>query len=322
MDRLFKILFSFVATAGMAQASSYLYAASPYNVFVRNNFSLSGSDTIGAVAAGGTITVGGGISLASGNPGGVRYSVLAATDFVATSGGSMQGNLYDGTAGGINPSFTVSGTTTNGNGNPLTSPIDFADQFTKLDALSAYLATLPTSGGGDGCVNYYQTIKCYANNPGVNVINIPAGNAQSGNGGVVNSYDLGNNYGVELHIAPGATLIINVPIVTGTLGSSGWTVTGGSQNVLFNYSNATSLTLGGPLGFDASLLAPYAAVTKNGGNFDGNLIASSFSGLTEFHNTLFAGTLPDVPAEATPEPAAFELLGGGLLALVGVKRRR
>ncbi len=306
--------------AGSAHATSYLYSASPYSVFVRNNFGLNGSDTIGAVAAGGTITVGSGISLASGNPAGVTYSVLAATDFIANSGGSINGNLYDGTAGGISAGFTVSGVITNGNGNPATAPIDFADQFKKLSTLSAYLTTLGSSGGGDGCINYFQTIKCYANNAGVNIINIPNGNAQSGNAGVVNSFDLGSNNGVEFYIAAGATMVINVPVGSGTLGTTGWTVNGGSQNLLFNYANATSLTLGGPLGLQASLLAPSAAVNKNGGNFDGNFIASSFSGLTEFHNTLFSGTLPSVPAGATPEPASLALLAGGL-ALFAFRRR-
>src|SRR3954454_6492394 len=142
MVRPIGLLSLFLLAGAGAHASSYLYDASPYSVFVRNNFSLSGSDTVGAVAAGGTIAVGGGISLASGSPGGVTYSVFAATDFIANSGGSMNGNLYDGTAGGINQSFTVHGTITSGNGNPSTTPIDFADQFSKLGALSTYLATL------------------------------------------------------------------------------------------------------------------------------------------------------------------------------------
>ena len=71
-----------LTTVGAARATTYLYAASPYNVFVQNNFTLYSSDVQGGVAAGGTINVSA-ISLALGTsasafPGG--YSVVGATD--------------------------------------------------------------------------------------------------------------------------------------------------------------------------------------------------------------------------------------------------
>lgn len=323
------ILFVFMAlSVGEARANSYLYAAGPYAVFLRNDFTMTGSDTVGAVAAGGTITVSS-ISLASGNPTGITYSVIAGTDFVANGGGSLNGNLYDGTAGGINSSFTVSGAITNGNGNPNSAPIDFADQFNKLNALSTSLAAIANTSGS-GCTNYYATITCTANAPGLNIINIPAGTSQSATGGVVNSYDLGvgHNYGIVINVGSLATaVVINVAGTSVSLGGSGWTVNGDSQKVIFNYSTATSLKLGST-GYATSLLAPGAAVVGGGGNFNGNFIALSFSGVTEFHtSSMFNGVLPlpstvaNASVSATPEPGSWALMLGGGLALWLLRRK-
>jgi choice-of-anchor A domain-containing protein len=311
-------------SAGSARATGYLYSASPYNVFVQNNFTLNGSDVVGGVAAGGTISVGS-VSLASGTgttlfPGG--YSVIGATDVLATSG-SMNGNLYDGTAGGISSGFTVHGSVTDGDGNPDSAPIDFPDAFHQLDSLSTSLASQAATGS-DSCSNYYGTITCTAGNSGLNVIDVPAGAGQSGTGGTVNSYDLGHNYGIVIDITtsdPNVTLVINVMGTSAYLGGAGFTVNGNFQKVLFNFPQAQTLVLGSSA-ITASVLAPLAAVTAGGGNLDGNFIALSMTqGTTEFHDDLFTGVLPQPPS-ATPEPLTGAMIGGGLLLLLGWRRRR
>jgi hypothetical protein len=53
----------------------------------------------------------------------------SAVDFSATGSGSITGNLYDGTAAGINPNFTVNGSITSEGRNPANPPIDFAGAF-------------------------------------------------------------------------------------------------------------------------------------------------------------------------------------------------
>jgi choice-of-anchor A domain-containing protein len=138
--------------AASPHASSYLYAASSYNVLVRNNFSDFNTDTEGGDAAGGRISTTGSIGFASLNPG-LPYFVVAAIDFTATGSGSIQGNLCDGTAGGINSSFTVNGTITSDGGNTANSPIDFSTAFTKLGSLSTSLGAMAATSG-DSCTNY------------------------------------------------------------------------------------------------------------------------------------------------------------------------
>ncbi len=303
-------------------AASYLYAAGPYNVFVQNNFSLTNSDTTGAVAAGGTITVTGGFSLASGNPTGLTYSVIAGTQFQASPGasGTVTGNLYAGTLAGMTPSDTVTGATTTLATTP--EPIDFANQFSQLGALSTSLAgTADTVASGNGCTNSYGSISCTANATGLNVIDIPFSATQSGNGGTVTSADLARN--LTFNIGAGATaVVINVAGVGAFSlgGAGGWTVNGDPQKLLFNFSKATAIALASNTGYFTSLLAPAAAVTGGGGQFNGTFIASSFSGSTEFHNLLFNGTLPQ-PA-STPEPATFAMMGGGALLLLAARRAR
>src|SRR5206468_1825717 len=138
-----------------------------------------------------------------------------------------------------------------------------------------------------------------------------------------NSYDFSSNYGITINISnPNATVVINVGGTGQTYtGGSGFTVNGGSyQNVIVNYYQATSLTLG-TSGITASLLAPFADVSKavSGGFFDGNFIAKSFtaqgnSANEEFHSNLFTGTLPQ--PTSTPEPGSLLLLAGGLGTMV------
>jgi choice-of-anchor A domain-containing protein len=97
-------------------------------------------------------------------------------------------------------------------------------------------------------------------------------------------------------------------------GADGDSTTTEANDVLFNYYQATALTTYSVVG---SVLAPYAAVTGENGQIDGNLIADSFSGPTELHNFGFEGTLPN----AAPEPMSGFLIGAGLIAL-GLARRR
>jgi len=91
------------------------------------------------------------------------------------------------------------------------------------------------------------------------------------------------------------------------------------DNILFNFYQATTLTIDG--GFLGSILAPGAAVTgANYQQLDGQLIAASFTGETEFHDFLFTGTLP-TQTSATPEPGSFAMLGIGLILLGSASRK-
>jgi choice-of-anchor A domain-containing protein len=291
-------------SATRAEATSYLYAAGQYDIFVQNYLSFGGPDSVGAVAAGGNMTLGSWVSVASGYGAGFpHYSVVAGGTLACPSGSGCiadgntwahaeTGTIYNNTSGGTN---TIGGT----------DPVDFSDSFTELKGLSTWL-TAQASTAGDGCTYAYTVLTCTASASGMNVIDIGANAAYLSTANLV------------FNVAAGATLVINVDgSVSNILGGSGYgfSVTD-KQKLLFNYSSNTPLlSLGGTV--DGSVLAPWAnvtAATGANGQFYGNLIAQSYSGSgLEFENQQFNGELP--------EPATLAMMGGGVLLLLAARRR-
>jgi choice-of-anchor A domain-containing protein len=302
ISKLFSSLFLLAVAIGPLAATPLADVAFNYNVFVTGNFTAQYSDIEGGLAAGGTVNLNGyyvGMNLGStdfSTSGG--YSLVAATDLIAT-GGTGQGNVYDGSAGGLN-GFTVFGKLTNGGG----SPIDFAAAGTELSSLSALLAASPTSAGG-GCALVYSTVTCTATEHGINYINVSDAVLTSGSEiKFVSKYS-------------DATIILNVSGLSSNIGGGGWTFVNTSSNhVLLNFYDASALSLNGSL--SASILASGANVTGTWGAMNGTLIAKSYNGSMQFNNHPFTGELPHT---ATPEPATFALAGMALLGLSVLRRR-
>jgi choice-of-anchor A domain-containing protein len=295
-------------SAPRAEAASYLYAASQYNIFVQNYLTFGGPDSVGAVAAGGNMTLGGSVSVASGyGTGFPHYSVVAGGTLACPTNGSgciADGNIWAHAETGLIYNNTSGGTNTIG-GTTGTDPVDFSNNFAELKGLSTWLTGEKTTAG-DGCTYAFTVLTCTASASGLNVIDIGANATYLSTANLV------------FTMAAGATLVINVDgSVSNSLGSSGhgFSVTD-QQKLLFNYSSNTPLlNLGGTV--DGSLLAPYSNVTAATGitgQFTGNLIAQSYSGTgVEFENDLFNGELP--------EPGTFAMLGGGVLLLWAARRR-
>lgn len=302
----------------------------PHNAIVSGNFTdLNSIDIGGGLAAQGIVTFQGNSLVADGLDGELTNAFPQDATFVAAggvTGGTAQvdaGNYYA-------PSGTVSCSSCT---KLTTDPINFSADFGTggtFDALSTQWSTanggVTTSGDSIANVSGYNggttTITVSPSNKGMNVIYVSAADALWLSANVVNITG----------VSSASWLVVDVQGTADQLGGSSMTVDGGGangnttttevENVVFNYYQASSLTLNGAV--LGSVLAPSAAVTGagNGTEFDGSLVANSFtghplsgSGGTEFHNFPFYGG-------ATPEPAPLACVGAGLIALALFRKRR
>jgi choice-of-anchor A domain-containing protein len=334
--------------AHTASASTLtLGQAAGYDVFVFGNFTEAGTDSQGRMAVGGNFAPagGGGFTIASSlSDAAGTYDLVVAGNFT-NNGYSMGGGdaFVGGNLNWTNPSLPhnayVDGNFTNSanggtvggavyysgtsctSGDPITctkksttsDPIDFISAQTNLDNVSTTLAAQTANGTTrfDG----YSTYTLTGSSSTLNVFSLTG---SSFNGQTIN-----------ITAPSGSTVVVNV---SGTSDS----ITGGSinlngvpsTNVIFNFSAATSVSIAN-LAFNGTLLAPNAAFTGTWGQINGQLIAASAAGTTEFHNVLFSGTLPSSgltgggadSGSATPEPSTWiMILSGG--ALIAVSRRR
>jgi choice-of-anchor A domain-containing protein len=299
--------------AANGYATGTAFTLSPYNGLVFGNFSDT-ADFGGGIAAEGSITISStavadsllGESFSQFTNG---YTLVAGGNLNATNGSLAIGDAYGGGAANDFSLSVQSGYQYTSA--PAVDPLSFAAMQAQFDSLSATLAALATTGTCtfDG----YSTTTCTANAAGLNVITLSSASL------------IGANRTVNITLAAGSSVVINVPGTSDATTNYGITVNGNAvngdattaaaHNVLFNYYQATTLTTNSVLG---SVLAPYAAVTGNSGQIDGNLIATSFSGPTELHNFGFEGALPN----PTPEPISLLLFGSGLLGLGWMARRQ
>jgi len=131
--------------------------------------------------------------------------------------------------------------------------------------------------------------------------------------------DLTNTNTVNISVNQGSTVLINVT-GSGQTFQNGQVFLNGvdASQVIYNFSDATSLTLAGSKNPFGTVLAPFANVSGGFGTLDGQLIAQSFNGNIEFHNVLFTGELP----ASVPVPAAVWLFASALGLMRGVARKR
>ena len=296
----------------LAPVSSGASLLTPYNVIVSGSFNDSG-DVGGGLAVGGSATLGT-LNVADGLNGEPLTAFPNDTTLVITGGASggelAAGNYY------ISPpdaTFFNNGTGTKDTTDPVsTSMAPFSAQSTawSLDATTA----------GDGCSTNTIThvTTCSVTKVGLNVIDLSA--AQASEIGSGNALDITG-------VSSTSWLIINVAGTSDTLSgdmqidghpNAGNSSPIGAEDVLFNFYNATSLTLGGSS--MGSVLAPGANVIGGGGQFVGSLVAESFiagtsCGGTEFENFTFQGG-------SAPEPAPVLFVGVGMMALALFLRRR
>jgi choice-of-anchor A domain-containing protein len=119
----------------------------------------------------------------------------------------------------------------------------------------------------------------------------------------------------EFHLNGASTVIFNTDVKSAAINAN---FLGGSAQAIggkaiWNFYNATSLTLGSQFG--GAVLAPGATLT-NWQNVEGGVFVNKLVQRGEIHLQPFTGTI-----SAVPEPAGVTLLLGGLAVLAARRRR-
>lgn len=290
-------------TAALSAAIAWPAVASPltaqqilseYNLVTNGNVSTQ-SDIEGGIVDGGNLNAA--TMFNNGEP-------VAPNIFVygTLGAGPMQTdsyvNLYYKTPGVGNPQFNFNG------GHTQYTTLPALSQFTQpLQTLSTEFAADPATAGA-AVVN--GTFTAPSGYKGIVTFDLTASQLQS---------DLQS----EIKFSGGSGVTAFIVNVTGN-----FTEPGGvnfntpQQDALFNFVNATSVTLGN---WKTSVLAPFADLKIANGYLDGSVYANTFSGGGELHmENLYDGAVPS----AVPEISTWAMLaaGFGALSLAGVRRTR
>lgn len=297
------VLAGHAAHAGVLNLSAPIGGA---NVYAIHNFSSTGSDTEGAIVAGGNVMLSGyrvndrNVDAFGG------YSVVAGGKVGISNGNIVNGQTYAGGGTQVAQSATIAGTAS-------TSPIDFGAAERYYKTLSAALGDV--DGTGTVGTQWGGVKVTGSGKGGVDVFNM--------------SSDLlmGSTWWQLQDLVPGQTLVFNVSGAAGSFnnGNMGLDALSG-YNVLFNFYEATTVDVRGLVG---SILAPYATANTSGGVVNGTVIVDTWNAQTQinanhyFNTVELAGLRLDGGKDggAVPEPGSIALVLGGL-ALLGATRRR
>jgi choice-of-anchor A domain-containing protein len=305
-----------VATAALAAAiltplAARADTAKDFNLFVLGDMNVHSSDTEGRVAVKGNASMS---SYSVGTTASAGTVNLVVGGNLVAHGGSTNGktivggttNYQNWATAGLQPHGTA-------------VPVDFVAEMTRLNWLTDYLADLTPTGtavippwGGQ----YTLT----GANAGLNVFDISGAT-------------LANTNSFTINLTPGSTILINVDGTADSFSNAGITINGGAaSNVLWNFSDATTLSFSG-INLLGSVLAPNATYLGGWGQLNGQLIVKNFTdqlGATQINNeNPFSGNLlglgppPSLRGVgAVPEPATWAMMIAGFGMVGAVLRRR
>lgn len=296
-----------LAISGIASAAMVGPAAA-YNVFIfgSGDFTSQNTDTMGDLAAGGDVSLMN-YSVAQGVAGNTAQNpnparIVVGGTLTATNGGvgsNQSGAIYYGSSAPSLTSFTA-----NGGKFADQTLVNFAAASSLYTAYSAQLGALSANGTTSFNPNG-DTLSFTGNTVGLDVF-------------TVSGATLSSSSTIDISAPTGSTVLINVTgsaaeFQNGEVNETGIT----SASVLYNFVSATSVELVGSKNPMGSILAPDAGVTGGYGAMNGQLIAGSYSGNTQFNDVTFTGTLPP----SVPLPPSLVLLGSGLIGLLFYRAR-
>lgn len=304
-SRFFAALVAFTALA--CASAAHADTAKDFNLYTLHDFTASGSDVEGRVAVGGNATLNGySIALKQPSSSGTPQSLVVNGALKFTNGSVWNGNIVAGAGSSL--------TNVNGpDGNPTTissatSPIDFATENARLLALSADLG----ASAATGTTNFqYGGLTLTGASTGLNIFTVSGADLASANGFTINA-------------PAGAFALVNISGAIDAIQNMGMNLSGiTASNVLLNFYQATSLTIGG-ISIQGAILAPKADVKFNNGAINGAVIAGSLTGYGQINYVPYAGTLldPKVVTSSVPEPATWAMLLCGFGLVGGALRRR
>lgn len=276
-----------------------------YNAMVFGDFNAPSSDVQGSLAAGGNVSLGNysvGDQLGSGYSG---PAMVVGGNLTGTSGHVYYGDVVVGGQANVTGSFTIDGNLVQGAGS---LPVDFNNAQVQLTSLSQSLAALAPTGSaylkwgglkvaGDGTSD-------------LQIINIDGQQLSS-----VGWWHLLEG------IPQDATVVFNVSGSNVSMHGDQSQLAGMSNRVLFNFYEATDLTMYN-LSVEGSILAAWADINGYSGVIQGQVVGGSWTGPMQINSNPFTGYGDPGGGAATPEPGTLLLVGSAAMVAWGARRRR
>lgn len=267
--------FSFEVPTDNYSSCEALDVAGHYNGFFFENFNSTGSDTEGRLAAGGDLTI---LHYSVGqhlNISDASVSLLSGANMTFLSGRVQNGSIEAGGNANIGAPVTNSFRPLQTLTPNATLSFDFDDVKSELVQISNGLSQLASNGTYES--KWGGLYLKGDNTSDLQVFSLPGNLVKN-----AHTFDVKD-------IPSGATIIFNISGTnTGLTNMSMHSLSSHRQRVLYNFYEATGLTLRG-IGVQGSILAPNADINNPQGVIHGTLIGNSFNGPMQLNHRPFLG---------------------------------